>query len=77
MADHYSQGAQIDPTAEAELRRYSFSPPEADWGFEDLQEFASPGCRAEDCVERAYTRMEQDVDYHEQRLHPPSQPEWA
>jgi hypothetical protein len=46
--------------AEIELRRYAFSQPTVDYGFEDLAEFTP--YRAEDCRERALTRMEVDRD---------------
>jgi hypothetical protein len=60
MGDQYSHGAQIDATAEAELRRYCFSQPEVDYGFEDLAEFTPT--RAEDRRERALTQMESERD---------------
>lgn len=59
MADHYSGGVQIDPVAEAELRRYYFTAPEPDYAFEDLAEF---GARREEKCERDYTLMEIERD---------------
>jgi hypothetical protein len=77
--DHYRHGAQIDPVAELELRRWAFKDAAEDaalLAYEGMAEFG-PGCRTEERCEREYTRMESEVDYHEQILHPSSEPEWA
>jgi len=65
-----------DPATEAEFARAmaDLRREDAEQGvYEDGAEFLPS--RAEDCAERALTRMESEVDYHEQILHPPSAPE--
>lgn len=64
-----------DPAVEAELARQMAALCEEDAAqaaYEARAEFLP---RTEEKCEREYTRMEQDVDYHYDRLHPPSHPE--
>ncbi len=76
--DRYINGVQVDATYEQEIREFISTPSTEERAlaaYEKRSEFLPSGSRAEDRRERAYTRMESDVDLHEKLLHPPSKPE--